>query len=138
MDKVTQVKTKAEKSGSCGLAIELIQVTRFKQKNDITAAREVKNKIKERYQSLRQAHSKNFPHKSWKWMHNVFTPKIRHAKHRVSDVDVQNIQSFHLSPAVSFQVPIKKLSNNYYLNRTLRAAYKEYVKQHSELKKRVL
>ena len=51
-----------KKSGSCGLATELIQVTRFKQKNNITVAREVRNKIKERYQSLRQAHSKNFPH----------------------------------------------------------------------------
>ena len=71
-------------------------------------------------------------------MHIVFTPKIRHAKCRVSDVDVQNIQNFYLSPDVSFQLPLKKLSNNYYLNCTLRPAYKEYVKQHSELKKRVL
>ena len=54
----------SKKSGSYGVATELIQVTRFKQKNDITAAREVKNKIKERYKSLRQAHRKNFPHKS--------------------------------------------------------------------------
>ena len=107
-----------KKSGSCGLATELIQVTRLKQKNNITAAREVKNKIKERYKSLRQAHRENFPHKSWKWMHNVFTPRIRHAKCRVSDVGVQNIQNFYLSPAVSFQLPIKKLSNNYYLNLT--------------------
>ena len=67
-----------KKSGNCGLATELIQVTRFKQKNNITAAREVKNKMKERYKSLRQAHRENFPHKSWKWMYNVFTPKIRH------------------------------------------------------------
>ena len=80
-----------EKSGSYGLASELIQVTRFKQKNNITAAREVKNKIKERYRSLRQAHGENFPHKSWKWMHNVFTPKIGHAEYRVSDVDIENI-----------------------------------------------
>ena len=49
-----------KKFGICGLATELIQVTRFKQ-NNITAAREVKNKIKERYKSLRQAHMKNFP-----------------------------------------------------------------------------
>ena len=55
-----------KKSGSCSLTIELIQVVRFKQKNDMTAAREVKNKINERYKSLRQAHRENFPHKSWK------------------------------------------------------------------------
>ena len=71
-------------------------------------------------------------------MHNVFTPKIRHAKCRVSDVDIENIQKFYLSLAVSFQLPFKKLSNNYHLNCTLRAAYKEYVKQHFELKKRFL
>ena len=126
-----------EEMRHCGIEKEISMASRLGAKGKFEKVTSIKNKLKKKYTLLRRA-SKQCRNIPWKTVHKIFNTKILHSKRGVSKSDTEGVHNVMKSASHSVQLPSKKHNKFYFLIRTLKETYVEYVKVMKKKNKRVL